>query len=136
MKIAQLNIIDITPESSVLIIFRGALKWVSFFSGCLPSAAASVLRAALAKRAEKRRLRDKRNAPRLTNEPRQRLLQCDAEADLEQDLLLIQPVPARHPRPTAQGTGLILPAAAAAPTPDLGCDQNVSADTDKREGGA
>jgi len=63
------------------------------------------------------------------------LLQCDAEADLEQDLLLIQPVPARHPRPTAQGTGLILPAAAAAPTPDLGCDQNVSADTDKRGGG-
>jgi hypothetical protein len=26
MKIAQPNIIDITPESSVLIIFRGALE--------------------------------------------------------------------------------------------------------------
>jgi hypothetical protein len=44
----------------------------------LPSAAAAVVRAALAKRAEKRRLGDKQNALRLINEQRQRQQQCDA----------------------------------------------------------
>jgi hypothetical protein len=84
---------------------------------------------------EKRRLRDQQNAPRLINEQRQLQQQCDAEADLERDLLRIQPAPARHPpRPTAQGTVWILPAAAA-PAPDLGCGQNVPADTDKQGGG-
>jgi len=87
---------------------------------------------------EKRRLRDQQNAPRLINEQRQLQQQCDAEADLERDLLRIQPAPARHPpRPTAQGTVWILPAAAAAaaaPAPDLGCGQNMPADTDKRRG--
>jgi hypothetical protein len=63
----------------------------SVASGRLPSAASPVLRSALAKRAEKRRLRDKQNASRLTNEPRQRQQQCDAEADLELGLQSIQP---------------------------------------------
>jgi hypothetical protein len=35
----------------------------------------------------------------LINEQRQRQQQCDAEADLEQDLLRIQPAPDRHPPP-------------------------------------
>jgi hypothetical protein len=40
------------------------------------------------------------------------------------------------PRPSAQGTGWIMPAAAPSPAPDLGCDQNVPADTDKQGGRA